>query len=113
MGLILLVLFLLFLFLNLPIYLALVLASVVALVGLTQFPPEILIQRMFSGIDSFTLMAIPFFIFAANLMNRGGLASRIVNTSGFSRAFRSWMEVRSAEFSIGSEDRGMIQRRLS
>jgi len=78
MGLILLSLFLLFLFLNLPIYLALILSSAVALIGLTQFPPEILIQRMFSGIDSFTLMAIPFFIFAANLMNRGGLASRIV-----------------------------------
>ena len=35
-------------------------------------------QRMVSGLDSFTLMAIPFFILAGNLMDSGGISSRLV-----------------------------------
>ncbi len=36
-------------------------------------------QRMFSGIDSFSLLAIPFFVLAGNIMNRGGIALRLIN----------------------------------
>ncbi|TPW32280.1 TRAP transporter large permease [Martelella alba] len=36
-------------------------------------------QKMFSGLDSFTLLAIPFFILAGNIMNKGGIAIRLVN----------------------------------
>ncbi len=36
-------------------------------------------QRMATGIDSFTLLAIPFFILAGELMNQGGIARRLVN----------------------------------
>ena len=36
-----------------------------------------LIQRFFAGIDTFGLMALPFFILAANLMDTGGLSRRI------------------------------------
>ncbi|PLW76517.1 TRAP transporter large permease [Cohaesibacter celericrescens] len=36
-------------------------------------------QKMFAGIDSFTLLAIPFFILAGNIMNKGGIAMRLVN----------------------------------
>lgn len=36
-------------------------------------------QQMASGLDSFTLLAIPFFILAGNIMNRGGLAMRLIN----------------------------------
>ena len=35
-------------------------------------------QRMATGLDSFTLLAIPFFIFAGQLMNRGGIAIRLI-----------------------------------
>ncbi|MDR2392235.1 MAG: TRAP transporter large permease [Planctomycetota bacterium] len=35
-------------------------------------------QKMYSGIDSFTLLAIPFFILSGNLMNKGGIALRLV-----------------------------------
>ncbi|WP_208974989.1 TRAP transporter large permease [Pseudovibrio exalbescens] len=38
-------------------------------------------QKMFAGIDSFTLLAIPFFILSGNLMNKGGIAIRLVNLS--------------------------------
>jgi len=36
-------------------------------------------QRMATGLDSFTLLAIPFFIMAGQVMNRGGIATRLVN----------------------------------
>ncbi|MFV0335105.1 MAG: TRAP transporter large permease [Tropicimonas sp.] len=36
-------------------------------------------QKMFAGLDSFTLLAIPFFILAGNIMNTGGIAIRLVN----------------------------------
>lgn len=39
----------------------------------------IVAQQMMSGIDSFTLIAIPFFILAGNIMNRGGLARRLID----------------------------------
>jgi tripartite ATP-independent transporter DctM subunit len=46
-------------------------------------PPLVVFQRVASGVSVFTLMAIPFFIFAGDLMVRGGIASRIV---GFASA---------------------------
>ena len=36
-------------------------------------------QRMTTGIDSFSLLAIPFFVLAGELMNRGGVATRLIN----------------------------------
>jgi tripartite ATP-independent transporter DctM subunit len=45
-------------------------------------PPLVVFQRLNSGISVFTLMAIPFFIFAGDLMVRGGIASRLVALAG-------------------------------
>ena len=39
----------------------------------------IVAQQMASGLDSFTLLAIPFFILAGNIMNHGGIAMRLIN----------------------------------
>lgn len=39
----------------------------------------VIIQKLFAGIDSTALLAVPFFILAGDLMNRGGIAKRIVN----------------------------------
>ena len=36
-------------------------------------------QRIFAGSNSFSLIAIPFFILAGNIMNNGGIATRLVN----------------------------------
>jgi tripartite ATP-independent transporter DctM subunit len=41
-------------------------------------PAFVIFQRMFGGVDSFTLLAIPFFIFMGNIMDTGGIARRIV-----------------------------------
>ena len=48
----------------------------------------IVAQQMASGLDSFTLLAIPFFILAGNIMNRGGIAMRLIN---FAKVLAGWL----------------------
>ncbi|MCG8484875.1 MAG: TRAP transporter large permease [Clostridia bacterium] len=60
------------------IYVSLGLASFGALIFFSDIQPMIMIQRFFGGIDKFALMALPFFILAANLMDTGGLSRRIL-----------------------------------
>ncbi|RTQ94332.1 TRAP transporter large permease [Lysinibacillus telephonicus] len=72
------ILIFLFLFTSVPIFISLSLASFIAIVLFSDTQPMILVQRLFAGIDQFSLMALPFFIFAANLMDGGGLSSRIL-----------------------------------
>lgn len=45
------------------------------------FNPQILSQNLFSGADSFSMMAVPFFILAGEFMNKGGITKRIVNAA--------------------------------
>ncbi|MBU5312597.1 TRAP transporter large permease subunit [Tissierella carlieri] len=73
------VLLFVFLFTGAPVYIAMSLASVLALSFFTPIPMEVVAQRMFSGIDKFSLMAVPFFILAANVMKGGGISKRILN----------------------------------
>lgn len=50
------------------------------LINIAAFPGITTVaQRMTTGIDSFSLLAIPFFVLAGELMNRGGIASRLIN----------------------------------
>jgi TRAP transporter, DctM subunit len=64
-----------------PIGISIGASSVLAM--LMVFPGSIALQtsaqKMFVGIDSFALMAIPFFILAGNIMNNGGISIRLVN----------------------------------
>ncbi len=50
---------------------------VVLLIG--DVPLLLIAQRMFTGIDSFPLMAVPFFVLAGELMNRGGTTRRLID----------------------------------
>lgn len=61
-----------------PIFIALLLTSFLGVIFFTDVNPIILLQRSFSGIDKFVLMAIPFFILGANVMDVGGLSKRII-----------------------------------
>ena len=64
--------------LDLPIVVAIALTAIAFFVGLGQGNfLAMLPQRMYSGTTGFTLLAIPFFILAGNLMNTGGITSRI------------------------------------
>jgi C4-dicarboxylate transporter DctM subunit len=76
------------LLLTLPIFAALACAVSITLVLFTDTPSVIVAQRMFSGMDNFTLMAIPFFILAADLMRFGGISHRLVN---FAQVLVGWI----------------------
>lgn len=67
------------LFLSVPIFVSLASIPFVVFSLFTEMPLSILPQRMFAGIDSFPLMAIPFFIFAAEIMGKGGISERLIN----------------------------------
>lgn len=67
------------LILGAPVFVALTLSCVIAILGFSDYPVMIVAQRLVGGIDKFSLMAIPLFIFAANVMKTGGIAKRILN----------------------------------
>jgi tripartite ATP-independent transporter DctM subunit len=62
---------------ELPVAFALIAAALAYLQFGSPVPMSLVVQRMSSGIDSFPLLAIPLFVLAGNLMNVGGIASRI------------------------------------
>jgi C4-dicarboxylate transporter DctM subunit len=61
-----------------PIFLVLLSAATAFVVFVADVPATILHQGMFGGVESFALLSIPFFLFAGEVMVRGGLAARIV-----------------------------------
>ncbi|WP_025773030.1 TRAP transporter large permease [Neomoorella thermoacetica] len=69
--------FFLLIALGVPIALALGLSSVLAAIQL-GIPMSVLVQRMVVGVDSFPLLAIPFFILAGEIMNEGGISRRLI-----------------------------------
>ena len=74
--LILLILFILF-FMNIPIGFSLGVASLTVML-IRDLPLITISQKMFSGVDSFPLLAVPFFILAGDMMDAGGISLRIV-----------------------------------
>lgn len=62
-----------------PISFVLGISSITAMYFVADYPMQVVIQRMFAGVDSFPLMAIPFFMLAGSLMEKGGITSRIIN----------------------------------
>lgn len=80
-GLIILVLLVVMLIAGVPIAVALGISSVCAILPVMNMDVAVLTgsQRIFSGISVFSLLAIPFFILAGNIMNKGGIAVRLIN----------------------------------
>jgi C4-dicarboxylate transporter, DctM subunit len=70
---------LIFFALSVPIAVSIGLASAIALWWEGGTPLIVLVQRSFTSIDSFPLMAIPFFILAGTLMEFGGISKRLIN----------------------------------
>ncbi len=64
--------------LGMPIAFCLGLTSLVALIGM-DVPLTLMAQRVFTGMDSFPLMAVPFFVLAGDLMNAGGTTRGLIN----------------------------------
>lgn len=64
--------------LGVPIAVALILGAAVPLYFYTQLPMVVIVQRVFTAMDSFPFMAIPFFIIAGGLLEKGGVSKRLV-----------------------------------
>lgn len=65
--------------LGIPVAFSLLICGIALMIHLDLFDAQILAQQIVSGADSFSLMAIPFFILAGEIMNEGGLSKRIID----------------------------------
>ena len=82
----------LFLFLmgsGLPVAIAMAGSSLIYILVSGDLPGFAVVHRMIGGIDSFPLLAVPFFILAGNLMNNAGITNRIYN---FALALVGWLK---------------------
>jgi C4-dicarboxylate transporter DctM subunit len=69
----------LLLIVGVPVSFAIGLSCLIQLLVNGSIPLTIIPQRIYIGMDSFTLMAIPFFMMAGDLMNRGGVTKRLID----------------------------------
>jgi TRAP-type C4-dicarboxylate transport system permease large subunit len=74
---------------GIPVAIAMAGASLAYIVVSGDQPPLTVVHRMIGGIDSFPLLAVPFFILAGNLMNNAGITNRIYN---FALALVGWLK---------------------
>ncbi len=63
---------------SVPIAVSIAMSSAIGIAFFSNLPMLLVPQRMFVGIDSFPLMAVPFFILAGNIMTMGGVSTRLV-----------------------------------
>lgn len=81
-------LFLLVLLAGIPVFIALAGSSLIYTHFIAGIPDFVILHRMAGGLDSFPLLAVPFFILAGNLMNSAGITNRIYD---FAVATCGWM----------------------
>src|SRR5436189_2096497 len=80
-------LFLAVLVAGVPVFIALAGSSLIFTHFIAELPDFVILDRMAGGIDSFPLLAVPFFILAGNLMNSAGITNRIYD---FAVALAGW-----------------------
>jgi TRAP-type C4-dicarboxylate transport system permease large subunit len=85
----LLITFLVLMIIGVPVALAMAGSSLLYVMLSGTVPDYVVIHRMVNGIDSFPLLAVPFFIMAGNLMNSAGITNRIYN---FALALVGWLK---------------------
>lgn len=71
--------FIILILLNVPVAISLGLAAIIAIATSNTVPTMVVAQKLFTATDSFPLMAIPFFMIAGALMERGGISRRLIN----------------------------------
>lgn len=78
LGTILIIMFVGFIAIGVPIAFALGIVSFTGIACLPAIPNTVVFTKMFNGLNSFTLLAVPLFILAANLMNEGGITEKLI-----------------------------------
>jgi tripartite ATP-independent transporter DctM subunit len=81
-----------------PVAVALAGASAIYILS-GNVPPMVVAHRVINGVDSFPLLAVPFFILAGNLMNTAGITERIFN---FALALVGWMRGGLGHVNVGA-----------
>jgi C4-dicarboxylate transporter DctM subunit len=66
------------LILGFPIFLILLVTSIIAVLTVADVPTEVIQTYMFGSLDNFPLLAVPFFVLAGEIMAQGGIARRII-----------------------------------
>ncbi|RWO34554.1 MAG: TRAP transporter large permease [Mesorhizobium sp.] len=89
--------FLVLMLVGVPVAVSMAVSSLLYLVFYGVAPDIIAAQRMIAGVESFPLLAVPFFIFASNLMNIAGVTGRIYS---FALALVGWMKGGLAQVNI-------------
>ncbi len=89
--------FLVLLILGVPVAVSMAISSIAYLLVYGVAPDVIVAQRMIAGVESFPLLAVPFFILAGNLMNIAGVTGRIY---AFAVALVGWMKGGLAQVNI-------------
>ncbi|WP_108662579.1 TRAP transporter large permease [Acuticoccus kandeliae] len=85
--------------LGFPVAIALAGSSAVFILITGQVPEMVVAHRMINGVDSFPLLAVPFFILAGNLMNTAGITERIFE---FAKALVGWMRGGLGHVNVGA-----------
>lgn len=80
--------FVIFVLIGVPIGYSIGVSTVITLAAFTDMQLSMVTQTCVTGVNSFSLMAIPFFILAGNLMSTGGVARRIVD---FAKVLLGWV----------------------
>ena len=83
------IIFLILMASGLPVAIAMAGSSLIYILVSGNQPALTVVHRMIGGIDSFPLLAVPFFILAGNLMNNAGITNRIYN---FALALVGWLK---------------------
>lgn len=73
------ILFITFIAIGVPIAFSLGTVSLIGILSLDAIPNMVVFSKMFNGLNSFTLLAVPLFILAANLMNSGAITKRLID----------------------------------
>ncbi len=82
-----------------PVGIALASSSLLYVLLSGTVPDLVVVHRMVNGVDSFPLLAVPFFILAGNLMNSSGITNRIFD---FAKALVGWMRGGLGHVNIGA-----------
>lgn len=79
MGALLVILFVVMVAIGVPISFALGVVSFTGIFAIPDIPNTVVFTKMFNGLNSFTLLAVPLFILAANLMNEGEITEKLID----------------------------------
>jgi C4-dicarboxylate transporter DctM subunit len=101
-AIVLLLTFIVLIILGVPVAFSIILADFLALIVRGDIPLIVVPQRLFAGVNSFPLLAVPFFIIAGDIMLKGGITTRLIKFAtsllGWSKYCLAYINVAASAF---------------